>query len=625
MSTPISSTSSSTSTQTDTSQQDTQAAIQALLRTGPSISFGGLVSGLNTQQIVQALLAADQAPILQLQSQQAHEQQKLTAWQDINSKLQALQAAADTLGLQGTVSAKNVVFTGPSGSFATGTATPTAANGIFQLQIDQLATATKVASTTGIGQPIVGTDIATFSSKLATAVTQGTFSIGVTDPVTGSVTYHQVAVTLGDTWDAILANISSATSGDVTGTVTGNGIQLQSNNGQPILLGSGGDTSNFLSVAKLLGQPSATTMTSSGPVGVANPAVALDQASINGLTTGTTTGTFTINGVTINYNSTTDSLNTILDRINSSAAGVTATYDPNSDTVSLTSSKTGNIDVSVADGNGNLMASLGLLAPAAHQLGKSAKYEINGVTQYSLTNTVKNIVPGVTVTLQAVTTSPLTGTVSIDTSVGTKAIKDFVTAYNAVADLIQKDTDYNQRTKKAGIFLGDLTVSTIQQQLDQGLFISNGLQKGLTAPYTDISTIGLSTGAIGSKPGTTLDLQFDENKFQAALTTNPAAVTNLVNTVFGQLSKSVFDLIKPFGLVDSAIRAEDRQILDYQNEIDDQTQRLQDREQALNQQFNQLDEELARLQAASTTGAAVLASLAAQGAKSGSSPQPQQQ
>ncbi len=87
----------------------------------------------------------------------------------------------------------------------------------------------------------------------------------------------------------------------------------------------------------------------------------------------------------------------------------------------------------------------------------------------------------------------------------------------------------------------------------------------------------------------------------------------------------MFDLIKPFGLVDSAIRAEDRQILDYQNEIDDQTQRLQDREQALNQQFNQLDEELARLQAASTTGAAVLASLAAQGAKSGSSPQPQQQ
>jgi flagellar hook-associated protein 2 len=623
MSTPISSTSSSTSTQTDTSQQDTQAAIQALLRTGPSISFGGLVSGLNTQQIVQALLAADQAPILQLQSQQAHEQQKLTAWQDINSKLQALQAAADTLGLQGTVSAKNVVFTGPSGTFATGTATPTAANGIFQLQIDQLATATKVASTTGIGRPIVGTDVATFSSKLATAVTQGTFSIGVTDPVTGAVTYHQVAVTLGDTWDAILANISSATSGDVTGTVTGNGIQLQSNNGQPILLGSGGDTSNFLSVTKLLGQPSATTMSSSGPVGVSNPAVALDQASINGLATGTTTGTFTINGVTINYNSTTDSLNTILDRINSSAAGVTATYDPNSDTVSLTSSKTGNIDVSVADGNGNLMASLGLLAPAAHQLGKSAKYEINGVTQYSLTNTVKNIVPGVTVTLQAVTTSPLTGTVSIDTSVGTKAIKDFVTAYNAVADLIQKDTDYNQRTKKAGIFLGDLTVSTIQQQLDQGLFISNGLQKGLTAPYTDISTIGLSTGAIGSKPGTTLDLQFDENKFQTALTTNPAAVTNLVNTVFGQLSKSVFDLIKPFGLVDSAIRAEDRQILDYQNEIDDQTQRLQDREQALNQQFNQLDEELARLQAASTTGAAVLASLAAQGAKSGSSPQQQ--
>ncbi len=622
MSTPISSTSSSTSTQTASSspsQSDSQAAIQSLLRSGPAVSFGGLVSGLNVQQIVQALLTANQAPILQLQSQQAHEQAKLAAWQDISTKLQSLQAAADTLGLQGTVSAKQVSFAGPSGTFASATATPTAATGIFQLQIDHLATSTKVVSTTGVGRAIVGTDIATNSSKLSTPVTKGTFSIGVTDPVTSNVTYHQISVALGEDFNSILADINTQTGGAVSGAIVGNAIQLTSNNGQPIALGSGGDKSNFLSAVKLLGQPSATTMTSSGPVGVANAGVALDQSNVNGLATGTTTGSINVNGVTITYNSSTDSLNTVLNRINSSAAGVTATYDPNSDTVSFTSSKTGNIDISASDGTGNLLSSLNMLAPAAHQLGTSAKYEVNGgPAQFSLSNTVKNLVPGVTVTLQAVTPagSPLTGSVSMDTSVGTKAIQDFLTAYNGVADLIAKDTAYNPQTKVAGIFLGESTLSAIQQQLDEGLFISHGVTKGLTPPFTDLSTIGLSTGPVGSKPGTTLDLQFDADKFQAALTTNPVAVTNLVNTVFGQLSKSLFNVIKPFGPIDNAIRTEDHQILDYQHEIDDQTQRLQSQEQLLNSEFSRLDEQLGRLQASSTTGAAVLSAMAAQGGQS---------
>ena len=126
----------------------------------------------------------------------------------------------------------------------------------------------------------------------------------------------------------------------------------------------------------------------------------------------------------------------------------------------------------------------------------------------------------------------------------------------------------------------------------------------------------MSTGPIGSTPGTTSDLQFDADKFQAAVTANPVAVTNLVNTVFSQLSKSAFNLIKPFGAIDSAIRSEDRQILDYQHQVDDQTLRLQNREQMLTAEFNRLDQQLGQLQAASTTGAAVLSALAAQGGQS---------
>ena len=811
MSTPVSgSGSSSTSSGTTTSaQQATQQEIQALLQQSnqPAVSFGGLVSGINTSQIVQALLAADQAPLIQIQAQQAQEQAKLVAWQDVNSKLQAVQAAADTLSLQATVSARQVNFAGPTGTFATAVASPSASNGSFQLQIDQLATATRVQSTSGVGGSITGSDL-TGSSKLATPITAGSFTVDG----------QTITITAGEDLNSILADISTQTHGAVTGSIVNNKVQLTS--ASTINLGSGGDTSNFLSVVKLLGQPSGTTMTSAGPVGVVNPTVALDQSNISGLQTGVTTGSLTVNGVTITYNSTTDSLNTVLGKINASAAGVTAAYDAASDTVTFTSAKTGNIDISMADGGGNLLASLKLVSQAqssssigqaivagddatsspklpaavtagtftvngvqvtvgagetfgailtdistqtggavtgsivgdtiqltsgstitlgnggdtsnfltvaklsgsgltvtssgpvgeanptatldnaslngltstttgsmlingvtinydttvdtlnavisrinssgagvaasydsstdkltvtstnggsittsdtsgnlasvlglpasvagAHQLGQSAKYEVNGgPAQFSLTNTVNNLVPGVNVTFQAATPvgSPLTGTVTLNSSVGTKAMQDFVTAYNALADLIQKDTAFDANTKVAGIFLGDPTISNIQQSLDSGLFISNGTKLGLTPPFIDVSTIGLNTGPIGSAPGTTIDVQFDTTTFDAALATNPQAVTNLVNTVFHNLSQQVLNIVAPFGQVDTAIQGENSEIRDLQNQIDAQQQFLQQQQDFLNSEFTNLDSELAQLQSQSSAGAAVLSSLASQ-------------
>jgi flagellar hook-associated protein 2 len=814
MSTPVSGSGSSTSSSgsTTSSQQLAQQEIQALLQQSnqPAVSFGGLVSGINTQQIVQALLAADQAPLIQIQAQQAQQQAKLVAWQDVNSKLQAVQAAADTLGLQATVSARQVTFAGANGTFATAVASPSAANGSFQLEIDQLATATRVQSTSGVGGSITGTDLATGSSKLATPVSTGSFTVDG----------QTITVTAGEDFNSILADISTQTHGVVTGSIVNNRVQLTS--ASTINLGSGGDTSNFLSVVKLLGQPAATTMSSAGPVGVVNPTVALDQSNISGLQTGVTTGSLTINGVTITYNSTSDSLSTILGKINASAAGVTAAYDAASDTVTFTSSKTGNIDVSMADGGGNLLSSLKLVAQAqsttnigqaitgaddatsssklpaavtagtftvdgfqvtvsagetfgailtdigtqtggavtgaivgdtiqltsnngqqialgnggdtsnfltvarlsgtgftvtssgpvgeanatatldnaslngltstttgamvingvtinydttvdslnavinrinnsgagvaaaydsstdkvtltstngsgvtisdtsgnlastlalpasvsgAHQLGQSAKYEVNGgPAQYSLTNTVNNLVPGVNVTFQAATPvgSPLTGTITLNSSVGAKAMQDFVTAYNALADLIQKDTAFDANTKIAGIFLGDPTISNIQQSLDSGLFISNGTKLGLTPPFIDVSTIGLNTGPIGSAPGTTIDVQFDTTTFDSALATNPQAVTNLVNTVFHNLSQQVLNIVQPFGLVDSAIQSENSEIRDLQTQIDAQQHFLQQQQDFLNSEFTNLDSELAQLQSQSSAGAAVLSSLASQ-------------
>lgn len=716
MSTPVASSTSGTSS-TDTSTSDsrtTQQAIQQLTQQSdtPAVSFGGLVSGINTQAIVEALLAARRAPILQLQAQQANEHSKLIGWQTINTKLQAIQASASTLGLQATVNAKTAKF--PDG-VATGVVNPSAILGSFQLQIDQLATATQVRSSnsitasdvltasaklsapvatgtfsvngttitisagetfeqlfadvnsqtggivsgsiagnkvqfsssdssdvvlgdpgdtsnfltvvnlagaapapqvlssaavgvgsTGIGSPINGNEIGSVSSKLATKITAGTFTI------------NGVSVTTftGDSINTILTAIATATGGAVTGTVTNNGVTLSS--ASNIALGSGGDTSNFLRAVKLLGQPAATSISSSGPVGMANPGVSLDTANIAGLQTHTTQGSFTVNGVNISFNSTKDTLADVLERINASSAGVTATYDPNADRVSLTSTNTGNIDISVKDGSGNLMARLGLTTAEAHNIGKSAKYEVNGgPAQYSLSNTISNLVPGVKVTLQATTGSAITASVDQDPAVGTKAVHDFVTAYNDLVDLIDEYTAYNSNTRVAGLFLGDSTLSIIEQNLNRWVFVSNGRQMKLTPPYTEIASIGLSTGDIGSAPGTTSRLKFDETKFQAALAANPGAVTSLVTTVFHSVSKNVLDTVAPFGAVDSAIRGENRQIDAMDHQVDNLLRLLSMQEKALTDQFLNLDQMLSQLQSQSSAGASVLSALAGNAASSG--------
>lgn len=715
MSTPVSSSSSSGSGSIDASA--TQAAIQQLLQSAstPAVSFGGLVSGINTSQIVQALLAANEAPILQLQSQQAQEQSKLAHWQDLSSKLQDLHDAADTLGLQSTINAKNITF---SGGVASGVVKPNASLGSFTLQIDQLATATTVGSSSAI----VGSDIATSTAKLSTPVSAGTFTVdGATVTVSAGDTFdtilanintatgnivsgtvvnntikltssdgsaitlgdvadtsnfltvtnlsgapsastvtstavvgtgtnsignaitgtdipaissklptkiaagtftvdgQTVTITTGDSFDTILTAISTATGGNVTGTVTDNGIQLTSGDGSVITLGSGGDTSNFLSVTKLQGQPAASTMSSSGPVGVANPYAVLDSGNLSGLQS-VTQGSFTINNVTITYNSTSDTLNDVLSKINASAAGVTASYDPRADRVVLTSNKTGNVGISVADGSGNLLSRLGLTSSVSQTLGQSAKYEVNGgPAQYSLSNTVTDLVPGVNVTLTSTTTSPSTATVAQDPSVGTKAMQDFVTAYNTVVDLIKTETSYDTKTKIGGIFLGDSTVSNIQSQLDEGLFISNGTKLGLTPPYIDVSTIGLSTGPVGSAPGTTTDVQFDSDKFQAALTSDPQAVTDLVNKVFQGLTKTVNNIVQPFGVIDTVVRGENSEILDLQNQVQAQQLILDQQQKLLTSEFNSLDSQLAQLQSSSSAGASVLAALGGNSASSSSS------
>ena len=93
--------------------------------------------------------------------------------------------------------------------------------------------------------------------------------------------------------------------------------------------GSHHDSGTF--VINVIQVDSGTVATSSSVLGAAiDPAAVLDSS---GISQSITAGNFSINGVSIAIDPATDSLNDIITAINTSSAGVTASYDAGSDKV----------------------------------------------------------------------------------------------------------------------------------------------------------------------------------------------------------------------------------------------------------------------------------------------------
>lgn len=303
---------------------------------------------------------------------------------------------------------------------------------------------------------------------------------------------------------------------DAAGRV--NALQLTA--ASTITLGAGSDTSNFLAAASLLESPSGTTRTSQRGLGGTDVSADLSDAR---LTTALTqsTGTFSINGVSIDWDATTDSLSNIVSRINSAGAGVTASYDPFEDRIRLVADTTGSVAISVSDTAGNLLTSLGLVG-ATQTLGANAAYSIDGgTTRYSTSNVISDAVAGITLTVRDTTTEPVSIEVKAQTQNVIDAMTRFVTAYNDTTKVLRDLTKYDPKGVNTGILFGDGTVRRIEGMMRQTLTRSlNGLPGGLRT----LSDVGLSFGAVGSAVGATDDLVLNSEKLLTVLRRDPDTV-----------------------------------------------------------------------------------------------------
>src|SRR5437879_1903412 len=110
----------------------------------------GLVSGINTSQIIDELVSLDSTPVTQLQKQVSTNNAQKAAYSDLLTQLQALKTVGDTLSNSNTFAASTAKSSDEN--VLTATAGNNAAVGSYQFQVAQLVSSQQ-SVTKGFSDP----------------------------------------------------------------------------------------------------------------------------------------------------------------------------------------------------------------------------------------------------------------------------------------------------------------------------------------------------------------------------------------------------------------------------------------------------------------------------------------
>lgn len=546
------------------------------------VSFPGIASGIDYNAIITKLTSLTLSQNVALNAQIATLNNANTELITINNMLNCVQNALGNLSDPALFHS----WLANSSNTAEGTATAvsgqTPVAGTYTILNQTQATATTVTNNPAAGLSITaGGSDAVVMTKANLAVTP---SNGSSPSGTGQVTINGVTISYNvsaESIDSILTRIQStvqAATGDSTFTASLNpatGEVTLSDANHPITLGSPSDSGNLLDVLKLStaqinNTGTSGSVTSTSNIGGINQASAFNNSNNAGYVTPVKSGYFTINGVHINVSASGDNTASLIARINSSNAGVVATYDATTNKITMTATATGpqSIVLGATGDTSNFLSAAGLTAAsgATTVVGTQASVTVQGPsgvtnTIYSNSNQVTNAIPGVQLNLNSFST-PYSITVASDSSKLVNALNTFASAYNAAITEINNATiapavitpqvGSSTTAQSASVGGGVLWNSDIQNVKNQLTSMVTGFFGNSTGSYNSLAAIGLqltdsfttlatssTSGNTSStnpnQPVSTQQLQGTDGTFQplnvstltAALAANPSQVQQL--------------------------------------------------------------------------------------------------
>jgi flagellar hook-associated protein 2 len=498
------------------------AASQAASIAAPNY-FTGLSSfSSDFQSIIQRAVQIADIPVTNLQNEQAtitSQEQALTALEPSVSALGAdvanLGMLASTQGLSASSSDSTTVSVLNTGASAPATY--------------------KVSNITSLASAASETSLQGYAATAAVSTT------GFVNLVIGSNTYQLNLTGSGQNNIAGLAQAINNAGAGASATVLTSG------------------STSYLSVSA--NQTGATTLQLNNvtPTNIVNSGLST-ETSLQNYADATTvpvsaTGQLQLvaGGKTFNLNiSAKNNLNGLAQAINASGSGVVATVTGGTGPYSLSLAPFGSTPVQLNDfGNPtNLISST--------NQGTNASFTLSGIPNpiTESSNTITDVIPGVSFTLQNMTTGSVTLSLATDPTQLSSALQTFVTDYNTLVSAVSA-----QHGQNAGPLQGNLIVNEISADMQSLVTFWNPTSNSTIHSLSDLGVTFNDSG----------QMSFDSNTFNALSPTQISDSFKFLgsaNTGFAALASNFTQLSDPIsGLIQTQIDGYQTEITDLGNQI----------------------------------------------------------
>lgn len=276
-----------------------------------------------------------------------------------------------------------------------------------------------------------------------------------------------------------------------------------------------------------------------------------------------------------------------------------------------------------------VLANLGLDLddPEHHVAAQDAKLVVDGVSVTRSSNEISDLIQGLTLNINGV--GKVRADIVLDAQNAVESIQSFIEAYNDTMDWInvrlqegKVEEPKSELEAQRGLLRGDPILWQAKAHLRQ--IVADPL---LLDGFSQLSQIGITTESIDY--GKSGRLEFDTDKFMAAMTEDPQSVADLVNGVANKFESYLANMVDavpvtiggstaPRGRVPSQIQNLQEQIRSIDKRIADFEERLSIRQRGLYEQFSQMENTLARLNQQASWLASVLGILSSASANTAS-------
>lgn len=277
-----------------------------------------------------------------------------------------------------------------------------------------------------------------------------------------------------------------------------------------------------------------------------------------------------------NFRLANNNLSGLVSQINGLNAGVTAAIltTPTGNYLSLTANSTGATTLALYDDPTG--ADKNIITDANQ--GSNAAFQLNGINISQTSNTINNVIPGLTFHLVGTTSSPVTMTLASDSSQLSNDLQTFVTNYNALVTAVQAQTG-----QSGGALVGNPVINQLQEAMQQ-----------LTSHFSSTTGSVQSLADLGvTFNGTDGSASFDPTVVQGMSSSQLSDALQYIGsstTGLGAFSQTFTQFSDPItGLIQTEINGDTTQDQDLQNQITTTTNQINTFQQNMATQIEQAD------------------------------------